>query len=64
MLFKIAKVFSSGTEYEIFRDNYCENGCKFHKVREADGFPEFTDYGRLSYRGPLRECKVQCRGIS
>lgn len=45
MLFKIAKVFSSGTEYEIFKDNYCENECKFHKVREADGFPEFTDYG-------------------
>lgn len=45
MQFKIAKVFSSGTEYEIFRDNYCENGCKFHKERERDGFAEFTDNG-------------------
>lgn len=44
MKFKIAKPFSSGTEYEIFKDNYCENGCRFHKTKE-DGFAEFTDNG-------------------
>lgn len=26
MKYKIAKPFSNGTEYEIFRYNYCENG--------------------------------------
>lgn len=45
MWFKRANVFSSGTEYEIFKDNYCENGCKFHKEREEDGFAEFTEKG-------------------
>lgn len=44
MKFKIAKPFSSGTEYEIFKDNYCENRCIFHKARE-DGFAEFTENG-------------------
>lgn len=43
--YKIAKIFSSGTEFEIFKDNYCENGCKFHKEREEDGFAEFTENG-------------------
>lgn len=42
--YKIAGAFSSGTDYEIFRDNYCENDCVFHKERE-DGFAEFVAYG-------------------
>lgn len=45
MKFKTAKIFSNGTEYEIFKSSYCENGCKFHKEREADGFAEFTENG-------------------
>ena len=43
--FKRAKLFSNGTEYEIFRYNYCDNGCVFHKERENDGFPEFLEAG-------------------
>ena len=39
-----AKQFSSGTEYEIFRYNYCDNGCIFHKER-GDGFPAFLEDG-------------------
>lgn len=42
--YKIAKIFSNGTEFEIFQDNYCYNGCKFHKQRE-NGFPEYTENG-------------------
>ena len=38
-----AKPFSSGTEYEVFKYNYCER-CKKHKLRE-DGFPEFPENG-------------------
>lgn len=39
-----AKIFSSGTEYEIFRNNYCDNDCIHHKERE-DLFPELVMYG-------------------
>ena len=38
-----SKPFSNGTEYEVFRYNYCER-CKNHKVRE-DGFPAFVEDG-------------------
>ena len=44
MNYRIAGIFSSGTEYEIFRDNYCDNGCAFHKENE-DGFAEFIENG-------------------
>lgn len=44
MKYRIAGIFSSETEYEIFRDNYCDNDCVFHKERQ-DGFVEFTDDG-------------------
>ena len=44
MTFKKATIFSNGSEYEIFKDNYCYNKCKYHKERE-DGFPEFTENG-------------------
>ena len=43
--YRKAKIFSNGTEYEIFRENYCENGCIFHKQRANDGFPELLEYG-------------------
>lgn len=42
--YKKAKIFSSGTEYEVFRYNYCDN-CTFHKEREGDGFPAFLEDG-------------------
>lgn len=38
-----AKPFSSGTEYEVFLYNYCEN-CRAYKLRD-DGFPEFPENG-------------------
>lgn len=44
MKYRIAEAFSSGTDYEIFRDNYCDNDCVFHKERE-DGFTEFVENG-------------------
>ena len=39
MKYKAAKIFSSGTEYEMFKYNYCENGC-IHHVEGGDGFPD------------------------
>ena len=36
--------FSSGMEYEYFKENFCER-CVRHKVREDDGFPEFPEKG-------------------
>ena len=44
MRYERAKPFSNGTEYEIFRHNYCENGCIHHIDRE-DGFPEILENG-------------------
>jgi hypothetical protein len=41
--YKIASPFSNGTEYEIFKDNYCEE-CIHHKIRK-DGFCEFIEDG-------------------
>lgn len=38
-----SKPFSSGTEYEVFKYNYCEI-CRHHKVRE-DGFPALVEDG-------------------
>ena len=35
--------FSSGSEYEIFKYNFCER-CRKHKERE-DGFPAFPEDG-------------------
>ena len=55
MTFKIAKVFSSGTDLEIFKDNYCESGCVFHKVREDGVFAEFTENG-----GCPIEDRIEC----
>ena len=44
MRYERAEPFSNGTEYEIFRHNYCENGCIHHIDRE-DGFPELLENG-------------------
>lgn len=44
MVYPESKVFSSGTEYDMFKYNYCQK-CKYHKERESDGFPEFALYG-------------------
>ena len=38
-----SKPFSSGTEYEVFKYNFCED-CIKHKLRE-DGFPAFPEDG-------------------
>lgn len=38
-----SKPFSSGTEYEWFKEIFCEK-CKKHKVRD-DGFPAFPEDG-------------------
>lgn len=43
--YKRAEAFSSGTAYEMFREEYCENGCIHHKERENDGFPELLENG-------------------
>lgn len=31
MKYKIASKFSTGTEYEVFLDNYCYANCKYHR---------------------------------
>lgn len=38
MKYKYSKIFSNGTEYEIFKDNYCNNNCRYHKEDE-NGLP-------------------------
>ena len=38
-----SKPFSSGTEYEVFRYNFCDR-CRRHKENEA-GFPAFAKEG-------------------
>lgn len=35
--------FSNGTEFEVFKDNWCYR-CRAHKER-PDGFPEFPENG-------------------
>lgn len=45
MTYKRAKPFSNGTEYEIFRCSYCDNGCIHHIERKNDGFPELLENG-------------------
>lgn len=39
-----SKPFSSGTEYEIFLDNYCHR-CKHELMRKDAPFPEFPENG-------------------
>ena len=43
MKYRESKPFSSGTEYEVFLYNWCEN-CNHYKVRD-DGFPELPENG-------------------
>lgn len=40
---KPSRPFSNGTEYEVFKYNFCER-CRKHKLRD-DGFPAFTEDG-------------------
>lgn len=40
---KKSSPFSNGTEYEFFKECWCEK-CKHYKVRD-DGFPEFPENG-------------------
>ena len=44
MEYRKSMPFSSGTEYEIFKDNWCYE-CEHYKEREDDGFPEFPENG-------------------
>ena len=44
MEYRKSMPFSSGTEYETFKDNWCYN-CIHYKEREDDGFPEFPENG-------------------
>lgn len=43
IVMKPSKPFSSGTEYEIFMDSFC-NRCKHGKIN-ANGFPEYPENG-------------------
>lgn len=45
MRYKKAEPFRCGTEYEIFRYNYCGNGCIHHIDREDGLFPELLENG-------------------
>ena len=53
--YKIAHIFSSGTEYEIFKDNFCEN-CIHHKIRE-DGFCEFVENGGCPIENAMEDAR-------
>lgn len=44
MKYKQATIFSSGTEYEVFKDNYCFDNCYHHK-EDKDGYPRFIEDG-------------------
>lgn len=57
MNYKIAKPFSSGTEYEVFRYNYCDNECEHHKERK-DGFPEFTENGGCPIESRIEDARL------
>lgn len=50
-----AKPFSNGTEYGIFRYNYCDN-CKFHKGRDG-GFVEFTENGGCPIENDMEDAR-------
>lgn len=47
--------FSSGTEYEIFLDNFCYR-CKKHKIRE-DGFCAFVEQGGCSIENAMEDAR-------
>lgn len=57
MRYERAKPFSNGTEYEIFRHNYCENECIHHIDRE-DGFPELLENGGCP--NSIKNCFLMC----
>lgn len=47
--------FSSGTEYEVFKYNFCER-CKEHKLNE-DGFPAFPEKGGCSIEDAMENAR-------
>lgn len=57
MKYKPATVFSSGTEYEIFRYNFCDR-CKFHKMSPDGAFIEFTKNGGCPIENDIESCHV------
>lgn len=56
MKYKPATVFSSGTEYEIFRYNFCDR-CKFHKMSPDGAFIEFTENGGCPIENDMESCR-------
>lgn len=51
-----SKPFSNGTEYEIFKYNFCER-CQNHKVREEDGFPAFPEDGGCAIEDAMENAR-------
>ena len=56
MKYKPATVFSSGTEYEIFRYNFCDR-CKFHKMSPDGAFIEFIENGGCPIENDMEGCR-------
>lgn len=55
MKFKYAKPFSNGTEYEIFRYNYCDN-CKYHKDGEF-GLSDYVENGACPIESRIEDAR-------
>ena len=55
MNIKPSKPFSSGTEFEIFLENFCYR-CKKHKVRE-DGFCAYVDQGGCNIENAMEDAR-------
>lgn len=57
-----SKPFSNGTEYEVFKYNFCED-CKKHKIRE-DGFPALPEDGGCPIEDAMENARFdQCDAI-
>lgn len=50
-----SKPFSNGTEYEIFKYNYCEV-CRNHKARK-DGFTAFVEDGGCPIENAMEDAR-------
>lgn len=55
MNIKPSKPFSSGTEFEVFLENFCYR-CKKHKVRE-DGFCAYVDQGGCNIENAMEDAR-------
>lgn len=60
MKYKKSKVFSNGTEYECFLEDYCEQ-CYFRRLGE-DGFAEFAENGGCVIRDKLETSRFNPEG--